>query len=412
MKLFRGSTKADRIGAVIDIGSGSVAVSIVHSNAAHATPTIVWHHREQTRLKNIQSLEQSAKAVMAALLNALIKLDGEGRSALKEYPYKGKISEIQYSISAPWSYTVAKKINYSQEENFVVTDDMIEELVEMAKEKTAEELTQNEATKQMGLQMITETTMDIIANGYRTRNPDGEESKDLAINHVSAVTQEQIINEISELNNKIFSTNAAKKLSFVLVLYCITQDLFPKTENACLIDVTYEATEIGIVRQGSLRYSTHTPFGSFSIAREISLITGMTLAEAFGHLHTEKPLAFLETVTKAQKEDIDQMFAAYVDRLAALFTETGDELSIPKRIYLHVDQKSEPLFKDLIEKAAKQQLKSQPIVRLITPELLALATKEEVAEDGPKETLVTDTALLVSAQFFHKQNHCRSFEYL
>ena len=113
-------------------------------------------------------------------------------------------------------------------------------------------------------------------------------------------------------------------------------------------------------------------------------------------------------MTAGQKNEIKSVFAAYTDRLSELFKETGDSLSIPKKIYLHADQKSEPLFMDLVEKAIKKSTKCPANIKLITPALQDLAMPSD--EQTPQTT--SDTALLASAQFFHKQNHCRSFEYL
>lgn len=408
MKLFGKSTKAERFGAVIDIGSGSVAVSIVHSIAGTPAPTIVWHWREHTELKNIESLDQSAKAVMTALMNTLLKLNSEGRKALHEYKAGSRITEAQYSIAAPWSYTINKNINYSQDNFFVVTEEMITEMVETAQSKTALEINENETIKELGLALITESTMDLLANGYKINNPIGEKTKDLSINHASVLTQQQIIAEIDNLSEKIFAGVETKKLSFMLVLYCVSQDLFPHTQDVCLVDVTYEATEIGIVRGGSLLYSTHTPYGSLSLAREIAHTLKVPLAEAFGHLHTEAPFAFIETLPAEQKKDIKDMFNAYTDRLSALFKETGDSLTIPKKVYLHTDHKSELLFTDLVEKAVKKSAHSPATVKLLTSKILKIPQNEANKE---LKTDLSDTALLASAQFFHKQNHCRSFDY-
>ena len=105
------------------------------------------------------------------------------------------------------------------------------------------------------------------------------------------------------------------------------------------MDITYEATEIGIVRDGILTYCTHTPFGSISLAREISEIANVPLHEAFGYLHTETPYAFLDTISKPKREDIEKAFDSYTEKVSALFHETGDTLSIPKNISLHADVK-------------------------------------------------------------------------
>jgi Tfp pilus assembly PilM family ATPase len=216
------------------------------------------------------------------------------------------------------------------------------------------------------------------------------------------------VTEIEELQSKLFPEASCQKLSYMLALYCISQDFLLKTSDVCLVDITYEATEIGIVRDDTLHYSTHTPYGSFSLAREISHCTGVPIHEAFGYLQEPTAFAFMDSLSDKQKKEVESIFEAYVDRVAALFHETGDTLSIPKRILIHTDARSESLFCELIEKATKRAIKSNPVITLLTSKLLADVTANKTTTTDQ----LTDTAMLSSAQFFHKRNHCSSFEYL
>lgn len=405
MSLFSFQKSPERIGAIIDIGSGSVLTAIVASNPNAESPTIIWSNREHAPLRNIDSLDQSAKSIMTALVNGLLKFEVEGRRALCEYSRNGTVSEIQCCISAPWSYTVTKTIEYKEDEPFEVTKSLIEELVESALKKTQVELNENEAMNQLGLTVITRSTVDLLTNGYRVKNPIGEKVSDIALSHVSVVTQKYLVDHINELRHKIFANTPIHKLSYMLALYSVSQEIVPEQHEICLVDVTYEATEIGIVRDGSLKYSTHTPFGAFSLAREIADITSMPLYEAFQYLHGSDPLAFTQNLPAGQKDDVAAVIEAYTERVAELFHETGDELSIPRRIYLHTDLHSEPFFAQIMVAAGTRALKTAPEVKLITPMILDRVNRVAGNQNS-------DTAMLVSAVFFHTQNIRQSFEYL
>lgn len=406
--LFSSKRESERFGVIVDIGSGSVLAAVIHSENAKAVPTIVWSHREHAPLKSIASVEESAKAVMTALMQVLMLLDSEGRSALKEYKSSAKIKEIQYCISAPWAYTITKNISYTEDNEFEITDELLEELEMAAEQKTNVELSQSDSVSQLGLSIVARTTMDLSVNGYQVKDPLHKKATALALAHASVITQQYLVNEIDELQTKLFPEASSKKLSYMLALYCISQDFTPKISDVCLVDITYEATEIGIVRDNTLRYSTHTPFGSFSLAREIAHVTGAPIHEAFGYLHEETAFSFIETLPSKHKEEVGQIFEAYIERVAALFHETGDALSIPKRLLIHTDAQSESLFCELIEKAAKRAIKSNPIITLLTGKLLT----EITASNKEASRHLNDTAMVSSAQFFHKRNHCHSFEYL
>ncbi len=409
MSLFSLHHSTERVGAIVDIGSASVLVAIVVSKPQTIFPTIVWSHREHAPLRNVDSVEQSAKAVMTAFMNALLKFDGEGRQALTEYRGNARITELLCSIAAPWSYTVTKSITYSQDEAFEITDNLIEELVRAALQKITAELNDNESVNDLGLTVISRATLDIQANGYRVKHPEEEMATTLSLNHASAITQEYLVEMIEDMRKKLFPSAEIRKISYMLMLYSVVQDLALETNDTCLVNITYEATEIGVVRDGILHYSTHVPAGAFSLARQIADITAVPLYEAFGYLHTEAPYAFLETLPSTQKEAVEAVFESYITQITELFHETGDDLSIPKHIYLHADLLSEPLFKDLVDKAAKRTIKSDPVITMTTPLLL----KRLQGDDKSKEiSLPNDTAMLVSAQFFHKQGDWKDIEYL
>ena len=405
MSLFSLSKSQERVGVVIDVGSGSVLVAIVVSNSNKKKPTVVWSHREQAPLRNIESLEQSAKSVMTSLINALLMFDGDGRRALRDFNKRTSIDEVQCCICAPWAYTVTKTITYNQDKSFEITKALIENLVESAEKTTQAELAENEAATELGLTVITRSTLDTLANGYRTTNPVGNDATELAISHVSVVTQDYLIEHLNDMRHKIFSDKPFHKLSYMLALYSVTDDLFKDANDYCLVDVTYEATEIGIVRDGILTYSTHTPFGSFSLAREISTITSLPLLQSFQQLHEAEPFAFTKTLPESQKAEVEIVFDAYANRLAELFVETGDDLSIPKKIYLHTDKDTEEVFTKLLGRAATSVLKNPPSIKPLSSLLSDMVEIYNQAEN-------TDTAMLVAAKFFHTQNIRRRFEYL
>lgn len=410
MSLFASEEQTDRYGVLIDIGSGSVLAAIVHSNRNQKQPNIIWAHREHAPLRNIDSLKQSTKAVITALMNVTMMLDVEGRKVLYDHTPKAKLTEIQCSISAPWSYTVTKTINYNQKEAFTVTEELLRDLIQTINKKTKEDLRENETLHELGLQLITHVTMDMLVNGYHINDPEGEKAEQLTISRASVVTQEYLVSALKEMEQKLFNNTKTHKLSFILLFYAVTREVLAQIYDVCLVDVTYEATEIGIVRDGVLHYSTHTPYGSFSLAREISNVTNVPLHEAFGYLHTEKPYSFMESLTKPQRDEIDAIFDAYTEKVAELFKETGDELSIPKQISLHADLNSESLFLDLIERAAKRTLKTAPHVTAISHEIIKQFYTGE--KDATGASLPVDTAMLLSAQFFHKQLGKHRFEYL
>ena len=252
--------------------------------------------------------------------------------------------------------------------------------------------------------------MDLLANGYRIKNPYDQKALTLSVALASVVTQKYLVDELTNLKEKLFPSSELHELSHMLAFYGISDEILPLVSDKCLIDITDEATEIGVVREGSLRYATHTPFGAFSLAREIANITNLPLYEAYKHLHHADPDHFLSTLSSSERAEVEMVFQAYVKRLMGLFHETGDDLSIPKDIIIHGDLESETLFTRFVEKAAMAVLKSPPRITMMTPVILksTFPTYLKLAKSG--DTGV-DTGMLLSALFFHKQNAQSTFEY-
>jgi|AntRauTorcE11897_2_1112592.scaffolds.fasta_scaffold02273_5 hypothetical protein len=410
MSLFSKQSKLDTFGVLFDVGSGSVLTAIVHSSSKNTHPVIVWAHREHVPLRDIESLEQVSKSVKTAIINAAMELDTNGRKVLTQYDSSAKITQIQSSISAPWACTITKTIHYTQEKPFTVTQTLINELTQTTEKNIDHELASNESLDELGLHTITAVTMEMLSNGYRIASPKGSEASDFSIARANVVAQSHITSALKETVDKIYRDKEHRQLSFMLMAYSVMSELMPQIYEIGIIDVSYEATEMGIVRDGSLQYCTHTPFGSFSLARELTAALGVPLTEAFGYLHANEPLSFLDSLTEAKKAEVEKIFEAYVKKVETLFRETGDELSIPKSIAIHVDLKSEPLFSLLIERAAKRCIKSTPIVTLVTKEIL----KQTFNEKATKAffTHSSDTALLLSAMFFHKHHNSTSFTFV
>lgn len=408
MSLF--STKKSnsiRYGAVIEIGSGSVLVSIVQSDSTAKHPTIIWSKREYAPRQATATSLTSAKGVMTALLNAVMQIESEGLPTLKTTSPHARLEITQVSITAPWSYTISKVINYSEEKEFKVSAPLLNKLQSAAEKKVTEELRENELATELGLTIMTRATTDIQANDYKTMNPVGQEVMTLTLTQVSAVAQKYLTDTISELHQKALSKTKLERYSFMLMFHCIIRELHFNATEYCLIDVTFEATEIGIVRGGILRYCTHTTTGISSIARSVASALDIPLAEAYAFLKEPYHTHALGELSELKRLAVNQVFEDYQTAITKLFHETGDSLSIPKMLFLHGSEQSEAFFAKHISSAAKGATKSEHTVYPVTEELLTTTYTPE--QKQIVETTVPDTALLVAAQFFHKQHHCNDF---
>ncbi|KXK00099.1 MAG: hypothetical protein UZ19_OD1000255 [Parcubacteria bacterium OLB19] len=399
-----------RYGVIVDIGSGSVLASIIESDPAQAYPKIIWSKREYTPLRQVDTLNRTVKSIMTTLIGVMMTLDSEGRQVLRKNLLREKISYLQFTIAAPWSYTVAKTISYSNEEEFVVTENFVDELLRMAEQKVLEELKENEEIHKLDLSLISRITADIVANGYSIDLNGKQKAKSLKVVELNAITNESIVKEIEEVREKMFPRTDLTLYSFMMPFFYTILDLYSNTIECCLVDVTYEATEIGIVRDGVLQYCSHTPYGSISLAREISTILSVTLDEAHSYLEIDDLAQVLEKYSQRQRDDVEAVFEAYRVHLVSLLKETGDKLSVPKSLFLHTSLDKANFFKKHLLESANIATKSSHVVYNVTGDLLTKHYPKE--EQGLVKSSRQDTAMLISAQFFHTRNYARQFEQL
>ncbi len=407
MSLFTPRSTAVRYGVIIEIGSGSVLVAIVRSTAGSNHPDIIWSVREQTVRREISDLSSGAKNVLTALMNVVLLVESEGKAALKAAAPGATLTHIQVSITAPWSYTITKVISYSTEGTFTVTAALIASLMDAAQKKITEDLKENELASDLGLTIMTRATTDILANGYKTSDPVGEKAETITLTQVSAVAQSYLTDAIADVHTKVLPRASIERFSFMLMFHCIIRDLHHSMTEYCLIDVTDEATEIGIVRGGILHYCTHTAFGISTLAREIAICLNIPIDEAVAFLREPYHSHQLSELTDAKRAEVEIVFSHYQAAVTALFHETGDTLSIPKVLFIHGGADTESFFSTQISLAAKAATSTTHTAHAVSTELLTAGYTPEQLAEVTKQGL--DTAVLVAAAFFHKQHHCNDF---
>lgn len=408
MGFFSSKRNDVRYGALIDIGSGSVLVAVVSSDINKSHPDIIWTKREYTPLRQTKSINDSAKSVMTSLVNALMLLDSEGRKALREAYDGANIEDLQITIAAPWSYTVTKTISYQSEEPVEVSKEMVEELLRTAEQKVEEEMHENEKVHDLGLNIIARTTLATLANDYPIIITGKQRAQSVKVVQASAVAQKYLTEALFDARDKMFPKADFADYSFILPYFIVMNDVLKDTTNEyCLVDITYEATEIGIIRDGILTHTTHTPYGAFSIARELTKLLGVPLEEAYSYLTCEDMSCFMGIETEERKVEVEKILQSYEDKLTEIFKQTGDTLAVPKKIFVHGNLATEPFFNSRILRAAAKATKMHHAVYNVTTELL----KKYYGEDAKllKEH-EHDTALLISAQFFHNETYHRQFD--
>lgn len=385
---FNSGTPKTQCGVVIDIGSGSVGCAIVVSDVHNPKPEIIWSHREYVLIKDIDSTEVPLQEITTSLINTFLHIGNDGNAKLREkYPHL-QVSTVQTTVSAPWTYTVTKTIHFTDEHPFKVNADLIEELSETAEKQAFTAVLENDTFQDSQLEIIDNKTVGIHINGYPVTRPKDIQTRKVSLAHITAITQKKILTTLEESVQKIIPKSTLVTHSFMYMFYDVLKNMNPDTAEVCLIDVTSEATEIGIVREGILVHVTNVAFGSFSLAREIAAVCKVPKEEAYTYL--KGGTSFLEEkLSKEKLAELHTVLVAYEDKIAELFTVTGDALAIPKTLFLHCETSTEAFFVRHLANATKKATTMRHSIHPITSQFFDAGT-------------TGDTGLLLSAHFFHR----------
>jgi len=392
MLLFHKNKKPGYTALIVDVGSGSVGLALIFSPAGETAPEVLWSYREYSLIKDADTTMRTLREINTTIVNAFLKFGSDGFKALREHPDAGLITEIQVAISAPWSYTVTKTVHYTEETPFTLSETLVEELANAASKKALTAVIQQTLLSSSGLITIDNQTVGVLANDYALDSYDGIKTKDVTLFHLTAVSVARLIATLEEVHTKVIPRASLTTHSFMYIFYHVLKHLTPDTTECCLIDITNEATEIGIVRDNLLRHTSHVSYGAFTIAREIAAVTGLPKEEAYAFLRGGSTFVLSKLSTKQQIE-LEAIISAYQMKIAELFKETGDTLAIPKAIYLHRDADSEPFFLEQIAAAATKATGMIHTIQPITAELI-----------GSKKHS-NDTAILLSTAYFHQEAH-------
>ncbi len=395
MGLLSRVTSEKCYGLVIDIGSGSVSAAIVCSNKSKAEPVVIWSEKVLTAVKTDANQEQQAKAILAALMNVMMKFDTAGRSKLNESNSSANLQRVEVAVSAPWAQTVTRNISYSEPEPFKITDSFISKLVVEADKKIKDELSEDDVLENYGLQVVARATHKLKANGYSVVSLDGRQAKQVDMSRTTVVVPDFLYDSLQEIKHKLFPNLSMRIHSFMYSYYCMTIAIPSFANNVCLIDVTAAATEVGVVREGILEFTDSAPLGSHTLVQEITDVLGVSEAEVHGYLSHEQPLEFFSKKSKAIQNKINKIFGHYSASLSDTLSSTGNSLSLPKTILLNAELSEKALYTKLIKDSASTVYLTEPTI----------CWTNDIATDF-------DSRIWLASQFFHKPNHCLHFDYV
>lgn len=393
---FRRHSSDAVYGALIDISSGSIGVAIVMSPIGEKLPKILYTHRNTMRItKHSPEKQSDVRRLHEALFSALLTLSQEGKQILTQHDANAVISKLYVTCSSPWSYTVARTVCLENDDPFKITNSIINDLIQSAETEILNHLEEQTRIPDELFSIVERATVDITVNEYPVSQPLNLKGTSISLSHVSGIILQEILDAVHDVQEKLFPNTTLRAHTYMLVMYCVMRDVFPRLNSMCIIDVTAESTEFGVVEKGLLIENDAIPIGSTTFVRNIMATTNKPSVDIQSHMSFVGDEAHLLT------SDFEPHIAEYEQALTELIVHIMSRRTIPQDIIITTHKPYEHFFAPLIVRAFEQALHVQPNVLSIREGII-----KEIS-NGADE----DVYLALAARFFHKLHGCGELDY-
>lgn len=388
---FGHNDKDATYGVLIDIASGTIGVAVVASETANKVPIILYSKRTSLRItKNKATGVEDLRRVREALLSALLQLSQDGLQLLNEHNPRAKVTKLYVTCSSPWSFTIARDVHYESDESFKVTSTIINDLVHSAEEEIASHLKNMPETEGEDFEIVERATVDMTVNDYPVKHPLNLKGSVLGLSHIVGLVPSDIMTSLHEVQDKLFPDTELRVHTYMLIMYCVMRDLFPRVHSLCIINVTGEAIEFGIIENNLLIENTFVPYGSSTFVRDIMEQTGKPSSDILSTLEAHGDDTALE------EPDFSEQIASYKEKITEAVNGILTRRIFPTDVIITASRPYEPLFKKVIEQTLESTLEKKVSVITVPRKVI-----EEISHGSGD-----DVYLALAARFFHKLHGC------
>lgn len=270
MGLF-GEKKMERVYAgIVDIRSGSIGIGIVASEISEATPTVVFETRIPLQFKDTPTPREYFKLAKATLSRIESHFKEEGTQQLLAFDSDAEISEVLVTCSSPWSHTVTRSIFFEKDEPFKVTKGLIADLVEEAEDESGTTHKESQIAGSAGFDVTDRRVTEMRANGYAVKDAVGHVVSSVQFSQISSLMATDITNLVYNFTARIFPKAKGQLRAYMSAFGSVMKEVDPDLKTFCAIDISGEATEIAVVKDGVVQQTTFIPYGTTTLIRNIS----------------------------------------------------------------------------------------------------------------------------------------------
>lgn len=285
--------------AVYDVSSSSVAGAHVLRTAQ--TPIILASVRSDAPLQEEMDMQRFVEEGVKHLTEVVAQV----RAKDVHQP-----SHIQVVLASPWYSSQTRTILYKKDETFMCTQKLVDSLVDTEVARMLKE--EEGAFGAFGSQsIVVEKQLSTIKlNGYHTNAPFGKHATTLELFLTITIAPKPVLERFTDVLRRAYGTRDISYTTSPFTTFVVMRDLDPAHDDALIIDVGEEITDVAFIKHGTMLYQHSFPVGTFGLYRAIAqnststAVESMTVLEAYrlGKLSTAAAVSVETAIASFLKE--------------------------------------------------------------------------------------------------------------
>ncbi len=330
---------------VLDIGSGSVGVSIAEIERGEKKPLIIYTYRALLRVVKKKSHDEFIRVLKEALLEATLDFSSNGMKRLAEHDSQGSIDTIHVVYGSPWSELVARHIYVEKDEPIRVTDELIRTIVDQAEKQAATAAHEMTIFEDSGLLVIKKDIVDVKLNGYSVHEFIGQKCISIELTLLAELVPQTVRDAMQESEKNLLAhAHVSEHTSAKILAHC-SRKIYANTDDTLVVEISGEATECAIVKQGVVYENFFTLFGMHTFERQLANTLGTIPEEARSHLRDYATNTSHQEVETA----VQTIRTSYKEDFLKLLLSVESKYTLPQRIVVRIDPLYREMYCTLIE---------------------------------------------------------------
>jgi cell division ATPase FtsA len=253
----------------VDIGSGAVSTAVVYFG--NAKPEVLGSAHQVITISKQLTLLQLQKNMLEALSHVLVKT---------QKLHLPVFDRVCVCLSSPWFNSQVRSIRKNQAGNFSVTKQILDDMIgKEIHDFSNTIITQTHGTD-LQLRHIESRTLAVHVNGYSVQNPLGMTANEVVLSLFTSVAYESLLEDIENRIARIFPARNITFSSSISVGYYVSRMSFPHSDQALLVSIDGETTDVSLIHDGVLHSTQSFFIGSNSVVRALAQALKRPLHEA------------------------------------------------------------------------------------------------------------------------------------